>query len=298
MDALTNFSDALAGVVEVAGASLVRVDARRRWPGTGIVWAPDGVIVTAEHVIGHEDRIQVGLPDGRNVPATLVGRDPTTDAAVLRVAAAGLTPPAWGDPDALRVGHLVLAVARPGRTVRASLGIVAAYGDSWRTPAGGEIDRYLAADIRRSPGFSGALLVDTGGRGHGLVTGGLLRRLTLVVPVTTLRRVVDTLLAYGRIRRGYLGVGTHPVRLPAGLEQQLHQEAGLLVVAVETGSPAERGGLLLGDVIVAVGGRPVGRLDDLLALLGADRVGASVPVRIVRGGQAQELSVEVGERAA
>lgn len=298
MDALSNFSDTLAGVVEAAGASLVRVDARRRWPGTGIVWAPEGVIVTADHVIGHEDRIEVGLPDGRNVPATVVGRDPTTDVALLRVAVSGLTPPAWEDRDTLRVGHLVLAAARPGRTVRASLGIVAAHGEGWRTPAGGEIDRYLQADIRRAPGFSGALLVDVGGRSHGLVTAGLLRRLSIVVPVTTLRRVADTLLAYGRIRRGYLGVGTHPVRLPVGLEHQLHQGTGLLVVGVEGGSPAERGGLLLGDVIVAIGGQSVGRLDDLLALLGVDRVGTSVPVRIVRGGRVQELNVVVGERAA
>ncbi len=298
MDALRSFSDSVAGVVEAAGASVVRIDARRRWPGTGIVWTPDGIIVTADHVLGHDDRIQIGLPDGRTVPATLVGRDPTTDLAVLRAAASGLTPPAWEDRDVLRVGHLVLAIARPGRTVRAGLGIVAAHADSWRTPAGGEIDRYLEADIRRARGFSGALLVDTGGRSHGLVTAGLMRRHSVVVPVATLRRVVATLLAYGRIRRGYLGVGTHPVRLPAALAQQLRQDTGLLVVGVKTESPAERAGILLGDVIVAIGGQPVGGLDDLLAALGGDRVGSSVAVRIVRAGEPRELTVMIGERAA
>lgn len=294
---LQNLSDALAATVEATGPCVVRVEARRRLPASGIVWSPDGVIVTAHHVVERNDKVAVGLPDGQTVPATLVGRDPTTDLAVLRTQTEGLTPAAWGEADDLRVGHLVLALGQPGRSVQATLGIVSALGDSWRTPAGGRLDRYLQTDVVMYPGFSGGPLVDAAGQVLGLNTSALLRGISLTVPVPTLRRVVETLLAHGRVRRGYLGVGAQPVRLPAVLGQQLGQETGLLLASVEPGGPAEEGGLLLGDTIISLDGQPVRHMDDLLALLSEDRVGAEVPVRIVRGGQVQELTVTIGERA-
>ncbi len=298
MDELARVSDKLAAVVEAVAPSVVRVDARRRLPASGVVWAPEGIIVTADHVVEHEERAEVGLADGHTLPATLVGRDPTTDVAVLRVEATGLSAPSWANPDDLRVGHMLLALARPGRTVRAAWGIVSALGERWRTSAGGEIDRYLQTDIRLFRGFSGGPLADPSGKVRGLATSGLMRGTILAVPAPTLRRVVDVLLTHGRVRRGYLGVGAHPVRLPARLGQQTGQETGLILVSVEPGSPAERGGLLQGDVILAVDGQPVHRLDDLMALLSADRVGTSVALRLVRGGQVQDLSVVIGERAA
>ncbi len=266
MDELARVSDKLAAVVDAVAPSVVRVNARRRWPGSGVVWAPEGIIVTADHVVEHEERAEVGLADGRTLPATLVGRDPTTDVAVLRVEETGLSAPSWANPDDLRVGHMLLALARPGRTVRAAWGIVSALGERWRTSAGGEIDRYLQTDIRLFPGFSGGPLVDPSGKVRGLATAGLMRGMSLAVPVPTLRRVVDVLLTHGRVRRGYLGVGAHPVRLPARLRQQTGQETGLILVSVELGSPAERGGLLQGDVLLAADGQPVHRLDDLMAL--------------------------------
>jgi len=298
MSDLVSLSNGLAGIVEVAGPSVVRVDARRRWPGSGIVWASDGIIITTDHLMEREDRIEVGLADGRTVPATLAGRDPTTDVAVLRAQATGLVVPAWADPDGLRVGNLVVALARPGRTVRARLGIVSALGETWRTPAGGEIDRYLQVDTRLAPGFSGGPLVDAGGKVRGLATSGLLRGMSLAIPLPTLRRVVGTLLAHGRVRRGYLGIAAHPVRLPGGLRQQIGQDRGLLVVSIEPDSPAERGGVLQGDVILTVDGQTTSRPDDLMAALGTDRVGATALLRLVRGGQVQELRVIIGERAA
>jgi S1-C subfamily serine protease len=200
--------------------------------------------------------------------------------------------------DGLRVGQLVLALARPGRTLRATLGILSAAGEGWRTRAGGQIDRYLQADVRVWPGFSGGPLVDVSGTALGLNTAAMRRGPSLTIPAATLRRVVDTLLAYGRVRRGYLGVGAHPVRLPAAVSQQVGRDLGLLLVSVEPGSPAERAGLFLGDVIVAVDGQAVGRVEDLLAVLTADRVGSTVPARIVRGGQLQDLNIVIGERAA
>ncbi len=295
MQTLKDISSGIAGVVEQAGPSVVRIEAGRRFPGSGIIWAADGTIVTADHVIEQEDDIRVGLPDGQLVAATLAGRDPGTDLAVLRAQASGLSVPSWSD-GAAKVGHLVVALARPGRTVRARLGIISAVGEAWRTPMGGELDRYLEADMTPGLGFSGGMLVDTDGRVLGMNTAGLLRRAALTVPVPTLRKVVGMLLAHGKIRRGYLGIGAHPVRLPAGLEQQVGQRVGLIVVSVEPGSPAERGGLGLGDVIVAVDGTLVRSHDDVAAQLTSEKVGASLRIRLVRGGAVKELSVTVAER--
>jgi len=297
MPVLTELSNALAAAVEYAGAGVARVEARHRLPASGIVWSSDGVIVTAHHVVEQDENIGIGLADGRTATAKLVGRDPTTDVAVLRAQTAGLTTRTWADLASLKVGHLVLALGRPEQTVMATLGIVSALGESWRTPAGGNLDRYLQTDVVMYPGFSGGPLIDAGGQFIGLNTSALLRGISITVPVTTLRQVVETLLSKGRISRGYLGVGAQPVRLPSALAQQLKQETGLLLVSVEPDGPADKAGLLLGDVIVALDKQPVRHLDDLLAALTSNRIGASAQVRIVRGGAMQEIRAIVGERA-
>ncbi len=295
MQGLNEISGELSGIVEKVAPSIVRVEARRRIPGSGIVWASDGTIVTADHIIEREEDLCIGLADGRVAEATLVGRDPTTDVAVLRAQAASLSVPAWSDGERAKVGQLVLALGRPGRTVRARLGMISALGDAWRAPAGGELTRYLEADVAIRFGFSGGPLVDTAGGVLGMNTAGLLREAALTVPVATLRRVVTTLLTHGRIRRGYLGLGAHPVRLPAAWQQQ-GQEVGLLIVSIEPGSPAERGGLLMGDTLVAIDGTAVRRHDDIQARLTPESVGTSVRIRLIRGGEAKELTVTIGER--
>jgi S1-C subfamily serine protease len=293
---LKSLSDALAATVEAAGSGVVRVEARQRLPASGIVWSSEGVIVTAHHVVERDDNIGIGLPRNETVSASLVGRDPSTDLAVLRVEGADLTPPTWAEPESLSVGHLVLGLGRPGRTVQATLGIASALGEGWRTPAGGRVEPYLQTDLVMYPGFSGGPLVDVNGGVLGLNTSALLRGISLSVPTPTVRQVVETLLAHGRVRRGYLGVGAQPARLPAALADQLGQETGLLLVSVEPEGPADHAGLTLGDTIVALDGQPVRHMDELLALLGSDRVGGSLPIRIVRGGQVQELTVTIGER--
>lgn len=295
-EALVSLSEGLAGAVESAGSGVVRVEGRRRLPASGIVWSADGVIVTAHHTVEKDENIGIGLPGGKTATAQLAGRDPTTDVAVLRADVKGLHALERVEAAALRVGNIVLAVGRPGQTVMATLGIVSALRPNWRTPAGGQLDHYLQTDAVMYPGFSGGALVDAQGRSVGLVSSGLVRGLSLAVPAASLKDIVETLLAHGRVRRGYLGVGAQPARLPGGLATQLGQETGLLLGSVESGSPADRGGLFMGDTIVALDGQAVKQMDDLLALLSGDRVGKDVPVRIVRGGQMLDVMVTIGEQ--
>ena len=292
---LIELSESLSSIVETVGPSVLRVEGRRSIPGSAAVWSADGVLVTASHVLDRDEALVVGLPDGKEVKATLAGRDPATDVAVLRIDAQGLTPaPSAEGP--LTLGNLVLALARPGRTVRAASGIVSASGDGWRTPAGGKIDRYLETDVGLQPGFSGGVLVDARGRAAGLHTSGLLRRRSLAVPTVTLRRVVDQLLATGRVKRGFLGVGVFPVRLPAALEQQLQQKTGVLVTAIHGGGPAEQAGISLGDVLVSLDGERLEEPGDLVARLDEDTVGRQATAKLVRGGAIQDVRLTVGTR--
>jgi S1-C subfamily serine protease len=289
-------SEAVASVVEKSGASVVRVEARERKASTGTVWSSDGLLITAHHAVEREEGIEVGLPDGRTLPASLVGRDPGTDLAVLRVGAADLSPASWSDGEELKVGHLVLAIARPGRTARATLGIVSALGQDWRTPSGGRVDRYLETDLELPWGFSGGLLVDLSGRVLGLNTSALWRGHHLAIPTPTLRKTVQTLLAHGSMRRGFIGVGTFPVRLSGKAEQQAAQKVALLVISVQPESPADEAGLTLGDALVAANGRSLTQIDDLLEALTEESIGREMVLRILRAGQVQEIGVKVGAR--
>lgn len=292
---LSELSDALAAAVENAGRSVVRVKGRRRLGASGTVWRDDGTIVTANHVVKRNNGVRVTLPDGEMHEASVVGRDASTDLAVLRVDGDSFVTAERSDD--LQVGHLVLALGRPGQTVQATLGIVSALGtESWRTPMGGEVDRYLQTDVVMYPGFSGGPLVDTQGRLLALNSSALVRGVSVAVPAATVSRIVDSLVEHGHVKRGYLGISTQPARLPATMVEELSQETGLLIVAVESDSPADRGGLVLGDAIVTVDGRPVRHHDDLLSLLSGERVGRKTPVRILRGGQLQMISVTIGER--
>ena len=292
---IQNMSNELAGVVETAGSAVVRVEGRRRLSASGIVWSKDGVIVTAHHVLERDDGLSLGFGGEEKVTAELVGRDPGTDLAVLRSDQKGMKPGDWIDADSVRVGHLVLALGRPGRTVQATLGIVSALGTSWRTAAGGMVDRYLQTDVVMYPGFSGGPLVNVEGKVLGLNTSAL-RGVSLAIPTSTVRRVVDAILAHGKVRRGYLGVGVQPVRLPQALAKELGQETGLILVSVEPGSPADKGGLLLGDSLLSVDGAPVRQLDELLDLLSHEFVDREVVLRILRAGGVLEQKVRIGER--
>jgi S1-C subfamily serine protease len=294
---LNALSQSLASVIERIAPSIVRVEARRRHGATGIIWSAEGHIVTTHHAIEHEGTLTLGLADGRTVSAELVGRDPSTDLALLKADVPGLTPLSPTPLNDLKVGHLVLAVGRPGRTARATLGIVSAFGEGWRTFAGGRIDRYLETDADLPPGFSGGALVDARGRFLGLLTAALSRTAAVVIPGETLTRVTQALQQHGGIRRGYLGVGAHPVRLPQGLWARAGSEGGLILLTVEPEGPAEKAGLMMGDVLVSLGGQPLHSIEELLGYLGDEKVGTQVQAKVLRAGEVREVPLTIGKRS-
>ncbi len=295
-EVLTTLSNELAASVATAGQGVVRVEGRRRMAASGIVWSADGVIVTSHHVVERDDNLQVGLPTGETVAAALVGRDPSTDLAVLRAETKGLTPIGRDSFDALRVGHLVLAVGRPSKDVNVTFGVVSALGEAWQSALGGKIDRYLQTDVTMYPGFSGGPLIDVNGKALGINTSAM-RDVSLTIPMPTVQRVVEMLLSHGKVRRGYLGVGTQPVKLPTSVQTQVNQETGLLIASIETDSPAEKGGLFLGDTLLQTDGKPIRTIDELAAVLGSESVGTATNFTILRGGQVQQVKVVIGERS-
>lgn len=282
--ALHALDAALAGAVAAAAPSVVHV-ARGHGGGTGIAWTADLVISASFHT---PDRTQVGLAtdDGEldRRDAEVIGRDPGTDVALLRVAGGGLTPATFRDLDTLGVGNLALALGRPGRTARASLRAIGVLGAAIETPHGGRLDRYVESDRQIPRGFAGGPLVDPDGAVIGMNTRTLLRGSDVAIPTVTLRRVVAELEQHGGIRKGYLGVGAYP------------SEAGALIASVEAGSPGAAAGLIVGDVITAVDGAAITGPDSLRGAL-AGKPAQAVTLSILRGGTKQDLSVTLGSRS-
>ncbi len=290
---IAELSTALGALATKGGAGVVRVDGRRAAPSSGVAWSEDGLVVAPHHALEWDEEVEVGLPGGETVEATVLGRDPTTDVALLRAKGARLEPPSWAD-GAPAAGQLVVALSRPGRTHRAALGVVGRTAGAWRAPTGGKLDAYLEVTLPRRPGLSGGLVLDAGGAALGMATSGLVRGLAVVIPPSTLRRVAEALATQGHVPRGWLGVATFPVRLPGGAA--VGQGRGLLVTAVEAGSPAAKAGVLLGDAIVSLGGEPVGDFDALLAQVEPERIGTTVAVRAIRAGAPVDLSLTIGSR--
>jgi serine protease Do len=219
--ALVALSNDLANAVERAGQGVVAIHARHRVPSSGVHWQK-GVAVAAEHTIKRDEDIQIALPDGRTVPATLAGRDPGADIAVLKFDSGNLTPPETADSSSLRIGHLVLAVSRSeGNHLGASFGAISAVGGAWRTWRGGQLDQFLRLDLAIYIGFSGSALVNAQGQVVGLNTSGLARGMAMAIPASTVNRVTKELLEKGHVSRGFLGVGMQPVILPAALRERL-----------------------------------------------------------------------------
>ena len=292
-------SDALADAVQRAGEYTVMVDARKRMPLSGIIYAPD-LVLTADHGVEREAGIRIGLPDGKETSAALAGRDRGSDLALLRVEGAKLAPAIAAAGEA-RVGHLALAVGRPALGgVQASLGLVNALGHDLRGPHGRRIERYIAADATPYPGFSGGPLVDLAGGLLGINTSGLIQGMSLAIPAGLAWQIAASLAQHGHVKRGYLGIRSQVVEIPTQARDALQrdQTSGLLVVGIEDGGPAVRsqGGLMVGDILVGMNGHQIADHDDLLGALSGDLVGHHVAAEVVRGGQFQHIEVMVGER--
>jgi len=295
---LLGLSNDLAGAVQKAGGAVVAVNARQRVPSSGIHWSP-GVIVTSDHTVERDEEITVTLADGRTVPATLAGRDPSTDIAILKVQGVEASTADIGDSSALAVGQMVLAVGRPGEHgLSASYGVISALSGNWSTYRGGQIDQFVRPDLTFYPGFSGGPLVNARGQIVGMNTSGLTRGLGVTIPASTVNRVADQLLSKGRIARGYLGLGFQPVHLPDSLKNTLNlaSNGGLIVVTVEQGGPAEQAGMFIGDVLVALDNTPITDIDAVQSMLGSDRVGKAINARVVRGGVLADVAITVAER--
>jgi S1-C subfamily serine protease len=297
---LITLSRDLAAAVDRVSPNVVAVDARPRVATSGILWRP-GIVVATHHTIKREEEITVLLHDGREVAATLVGRDASTDLAVLKIEGESGAADIADQTDALKVGYLVLAVGRTGgEGVSASLGCISSVGEAWRTWQGGIIDHFVRLDLNIYLGFSGSPLVSADGRVLGINTSGLGRGAALTIPAVTVNRVVDALLRIGRIPRPYIGVGMQPVRLSDAVKSKLNltHDGGVIILGVEPGSPADKAGFLVGDVLIALGTTSITDTEDMQAAIAPGSIGQTIDASVVRGGERANLAVTIGERPA
>lgn len=293
---LSAISTQLADAVERVGRSLVHVDGRPRYGATGTVWATD-LVLAADHTLEREDNLSLGTPDGRTLAAELIGRDPTTDLAVLRAPGLAL-PAAQAALSPARVGQFALAVGRPNSEgSMASLGVVSGVGGPLRTMRGPVLEQFIRTDATPYPGFSGGPLIDADGGVLGIVTSGLIRGVGVAIPMAIAARVAETLSRQGYVSRPYLGVGLQPVRLPQVLRRAGGPDQGLLIVSVGEESPAARDGLMLGDIIVGLDGHAVADIEAFQSRILQEAVDAACAVEIVRGGARTVVTVRLGQRS-
>ncbi|HUD63138.1 MAG TPA: trypsin-like peptidase domain-containing protein [Candidatus Sulfotelmatobacter sp.] len=295
---LIEFSNALAQATERASASVVAVHTETRGSSSGIVWRP-GVIVTSEHALRRDEEIQLTLPIGRVVPATLVGRDPSTDIAVLKCSEADTAVPLFGDVSALKPGTLTLVVGRTRASGPvAALGVVSLLASDRRTWTGASLTPYIRLDIGLQPTAIGGAVIEASGNLVGLATPRFAHFGAIAVPASTINKISDTLLKQGRIPRGYLGVGLQPVRLPNGLREMLqrNEKTAAIVLEVHSDGPADKAGIVIGDILVSLAGQSITRLEDVQSLLAGDAIGKTLPLKFIRGGAVQDGNIVVAER--
>jgi len=290
-------SNALAEATEKAGAFTVAVHTEARGSSSGVIWRP-GLIVTAEHALRRDEEIQVTLASGKVVAAKLQGRDPSTDIALLKCEEAP-TAALLGDSGSLRAGQLALVVGRTRASGPvAALGCVSLMANERRMWGGAAISPYVRLDVGLQRTAVGGAVVNANGQVVGFATPKFAPAGALALPVTTVNRVVDALLAKGRIARGYLGVGLQPVRLPENLCETLQrrEKTAAIVLEVEADGPAHKAGVVIGDIFIALNGKPVMRLEDVHAHLHGEQIGKTLAAESLRGGVRREVSIVVGER--
>jgi S1-C subfamily serine protease len=295
-----SLSNEAASTMERAGRSVVAVHARRRIPASGVHWRP-GIVVTANHAVDRDDEITVTLPDQSTAPATLAGRDPATDLAILKISGENVPVAELGEAAALKPGNLVLVAGRTAEgTSRASLAMIAVTGPAWRAWTGGALDQILRLDRNLHPNLSGGPLIDSAGRILGINTPTLSRFTATVIPASTVDRVTAELEKRGHIGRGYFGVGMQPIPLPQKLRESLKltNKTGVMIITVEPDGPAEKAGVLIGDILVALDSEPVSDTDDVQAHLTSEHVGKAVKVSLIRGGALTDATMIVGAHPA
>jgi S1-C subfamily serine protease len=294
---LSAFSNNLADLVERTSNSIVTVNASRQISVSGVHWR-EGSIVTVEYGVRQSENLTVTIADGTTLPATLIGRDPGSDLALLKVSDLKLSPATLGDAQSLKVGHMVLAVARDSdRGISASLGILNSQGDAWRSSSGGKIDRYLRPSFMLYPGFAGSALVNMEGQIVGINTTSPRQR-TITIPASTVDRVVNQLLEGGKVKRGYLGLGMQSVYLPESLVRSLDltNHRGVIVISLEPSAAGDRAGIMLGDILVELDDRAIEDIGDVQAMLDADSVNKQITVRVIRSGNLVDLTLTVDEK--
>ena len=284
--------------IEVTQTARARNGAQqeRHGGGSGFVFTPDGLVLTNSHVVHDASRIELSLPDGRRFPAHLVGEDPATDLAVVRIDAPNLTAAQLGDSQKLRVGQLAIAIGNPyGFQYTVTAGVVSALGRSLRSYSGRMIDDVIQTDASLNPGNSGGPLVSSDGQVIGVNTATIMgaQGLCFAIGINTAKFVASRLLQQGRIRRAYIGVEAQTVPLHRRVVRfyELSKETGVLVIAAANGSPAQKAGLREGDVIVAFGGQPVAGVDDLHRLLTDAQVGVKNTITVLRRTERLELAI-------
>jgi S1-C subfamily serine protease len=295
---LSVLSTHLANAVEAAAGSVVAVLGRGRTSSSGFVWRP-GVVVTASDALEQDQNLGVVLGDGTRLAATLAGRDPTTDIAVLRIEQTATATVAAPGSRSLRAGELVLSIGRRPEGPTARLGLVAVAGGPWQSLRGGRIDRTIRLDRRIHASEEGGVLIDADGGWIGMTVSGP-RGAALAIPAETIERVAAQLLAHGRIARGYLGLGLQPVRLDDALARalSLSERRGVIVVNADPDGPGRRAGVLIGDIIVSWNGDRVHTVREVFRRLGPDAVGTELILGIIRGGEARTITLKVAERPA
>jgi S1-C subfamily serine protease len=298
-EVLIELSNALAAATERAAIHMVAVHTGPRGSSSGVIWRAE-IIVTADHALRSDEEIKVTLPDQRVVSATLVGRDASTDLAVLKCAEAASPGPAFGDAAALAAGHLTLVVGRTRASGPvAALGAVSLAVAERRQWGGATLSPYIRLDVGLQPTAIGGAVVDARGNVVGIATPKFARFGAIAIPAATVNRVADVLLSKGRIPRGYLGVGLQPIRLPAELTQSTQRKGktATIVLEVAPDGPAHQAGLLIGDLLLALDGHEVLHPGDVHSTLGPDSIGKTFVAQLLRGGELREVRIKVIERA-
>jgi S1-C subfamily serine protease len=294
---LEALSNELSSAAEAVGGSVVAIYGRRWMPSSGIQWRK-GVIVTAHHTIRRDEDITVAVDVGKTVKASVAGRDPSTDLAILKLPEGTSLPlPAFGDAP-VKLGHFAMALGRSrSSTLVASAGIVGGLSGEWQPRRGGRVDQHIRLDLELYPGFSGGPLVNALGTVVGINTRGLARGRGVTIPNATVNRVVDELLEKGHIARPYLGLAMQPVAVPETLRGKV-KDAGtaLLVVHVEKAGPAEKAGVQLGDIVTELHGQPSQDTGDILDLLGKLNVGDTIKATALRGGSPVTVTIKLEDR--